>query len=182
MFLLLKHLFTPGLPAGGNTAELKRVWTTIQGHGHSLQPVSLLMSLAHSVQEAYDLAHTWKLSNSEKRLGVFVVQHRDTAYAPDTPIKFYQDLLVDGGPLDSTLELLYYCGNVSMAKEIEEWRIPKLPVTGKDLKLAGFPAGPGMGRLLRQLHVRWKESYFTLGKEELMTVAQKTQGRLGPTS
>ena len=162
--------------------ELKRVWTTMQDHGHSLQPVSLLMSLAHSVQEAYDLAHTWKLSNSEKRLGVFVVQHRDAACTPDTPIKFYQDLLVDGAPLDSTLELLYYCGHVSVAKEIKEWTVPKLPVTGKDLKLAGFPAGPGMGRLLRQLHVRWKESYFTLGKEELMAVAQKTQGRPEPVS
>jgi len=166
-----------GLPAGGNVAELEQVWTTMRDHGHRLQPATLLMSLTHSVQEAYHLARTWKLSNNEKRLGVFVVQHRNTAYNSGTPIKFYQDLLVDGAPIDSVLELLYYCGRVDVATELEIWKVPKLPVNGKDLKMTGFQAGPGMGRLLKVLHVKWKESYFTLSREELMAVAEKMKGR-----
>ena len=176
----LIHLFSilcVGLPADGCIAELERVWTTMYGHGHRLQPATLLMSLTHSVQEAYDLARAWKLSNNEKRLGVFVVQHKDTAYTPETPIKFYQDLLVDGAPTDSVLELLYYCGHVGVAKELEKWKVPKLPVNGKDLKAAGFQVGPGIGRLLKMLHVKWKESYFTLTKEELMAAAEKTKRR-----
>ena len=143
--------------------------------GHTLQPVSLLMTLIHTVQEAYDLAHRWKLSTNEKRLGVTVVQHRDKAYHPTTQIKFYQDLLVDGVPLSSVLELLYYCGHDEMAGEIARWKIPKCPVNGKDLKEAGYKEGPAIGRLLKQLHSKWKDNYFTLSKEELLEVAVKTR-------
>ena len=157
--------------------ELDRVWSAMRVHQHPLQPVSLLMTLIHTVQEAYDLAHQWKLSNNEKRLGAFVVQHRDKAYHPDTSIKYYQDLLVDRAPLSSITELLYYCGHVDTAREIAEWRVPKFPVNGKDLQLAGVSAGPELGRILKLLQEKWKESYFTLSKEELMDFVVKTQAK-----
>ena len=149
----------------------------MQGHHYTLQPVTLLVTLVHTVQEAYDLSHSWKLSNNEKRLGGFVAQHREHGYSPDTPLKFYQDLLVDGSPLYCVVELLHYCGRGKTAEELGRWKVPRLPVSGKDLKEAGFKVGPEFGRLLRTLHSRWKESYFTLSREELLEAAVRMRDR-----
>ncbi len=84
------YLLPSGLPSDGNLEELDRVWTRSHLQGNSLQPVSLLVTLIHTVGEAYDIAHHWKLSNNEKRLGVFVVEHRMKAYNSDTNMKYYQ--------------------------------------------------------------------------------------------
>ena len=168
-----------GLPKDGNVGELQRVWTSMKEHGETLQPVTLLMTLIHTVQEAYDLAHAWKLSNDEKRLGVFVVQHRDKAYKVATPMKYYQDLLVDGSYLSSVTELLNYCDKVGMAEELKRWQVPKLPANGKDLKEVGFHPGTEMGSILRLLKIKWKESCFTLNKEELIEIATKTRIKQG---
>ena len=170
------YMYT-GLPPNGNLDELEKVWSAMQSHGHTLQPVSLLVTLIHTPQEAHDLAITWKLSNDEKRLGTFVTQHRKKSYLVDTPIKYYFDLLVDGAWPKSVIEVLWYCGNVEMAGEVIKWveNIPKLPVTGKDLKGIGVSQGPEMGGLLKLLKDKWKDSYFTMNKEELLELAQKTR-------
>lgn len=166
-----------GLPDGGSLTELEQVWGRMRDHGYPLQPVTLLMTLVHSTQEAYDLTHQWKLSNNEKRLGAFVVQHRTKTYSSDTPIKYYQDLVVGGAPRSSVLELLHYCGLPQTASEVAQWRVPRFPVNGKDLMGVGFRAGPEMGRVLHVLQERWKESYFTLSREELLEAALKTGDR-----
>ena len=64
-----------------------------------------------------------------------------------------------------------------MAGEVGKWieNMPKLPVTGKDLKAIGVGQGPEMGGLLKLLKNKWKESYFTMNREELLELAQKTR-------
>ena len=64
-----------------------------------------------------------------------------------------------------------------MANEVSKWleNMPKLPVTGKDLKVIGVGQGPEMGGLLKLLKNKWKESYFTLNREELLELAQRTR-------
>ena len=153
------------------------MWSAMRSHGRTLQPVSLLVTLIHTAQEAHDLAIAWKLSNDEKRLGTFIAQHRKKSYLSDTPIKYYLDLLVDGAWPKSVVELLWYCGNSKMANEVAKWleNMPKLPVTGKDLKGIGVGQGPEMGGILKLIKTKWKESYFTLNREELLELAQKTR-------
>lgn len=172
-----KFLCCVGLPSNGNLDELEKVWSAMRSHGQTLQPVSLLVTLIHTTQEAHDLAITWKLSNDEKRLATFIAQHRKKSYLADTPVKYYLDLLVDGAWPKSVVELLWYCGNSEMANEVAKWleNVPKLPVTGKDLKAIGVAQGPEMGGLLNLLKNKWKESYFTLNREELLELAQKTR-------
>ena len=166
-----------GLPPNGNLDELERVWSTMRSHGQTLQPVSLLVTLIHTPQEAHDLAIAWKLSNDEKRLGTFVASHRKKSYHIDTPLKYYLDLLVDGAWPQSVIELLWYCGHVEMAGEVIKWveNMPKLPVTGRELKGIGVVQGPEMGSLLKLLKDKWKDSYFTMNKEELLELAKKTR-------
>ena len=139
---------------------------------HTLQPISLLTALVNSEAEAQQLATAWKLSNSERYLAKFVCLHRSAALASSTPIKYFKDLLVDQAQLKSVLEVLHYAGQHEMCEHLQEWPIPSLPVNGRDLKEAGIPVGPEFGRLLRRLHEKWKESYFTLTKEELLTQLQ----------
>lgn len=157
--------------------ELKKVWSAMRSHGQTLQPVSLLVTLIHTTQEAHDLAIAWKLSNDEKRLATFIATHRKKSYLADTPIKYYLDLLVDGAWAKSVVELLWYCGNVDAANEVIKWleNLPKLPVTGKDLKGIGVSQGPEVGSLLKLLKDKWKESYFAMNKEELLELAERTR-------
>ena len=145
-----------------------------------LQPVTLLVTLIHTIPEAYDLAHAWKLSNNEKKLGAFIVKHREKAYNPDTPTKYYQDMLVDGEPASFVLELLHYSGNMKMAEQISNWKVPMLPVNGNDLKEEGFQPGPGVneiGSILRRIKTKWKDSYYTMNKEELLEFAHKIRSK-----
>ncbi len=167
-----QHLFFGvGLPEDGNVVELERAWCAMCGRGHTPRPEALLMSLVNTVQESYDLSHVWKLSNDEKRLGAFIVQHRELACQAKTPLKTFQDMIVDGALVRSTVELLRYCDRHELAEEVDKWRVPKVPVNGHDLKVAGFRTGSEMGSILKLLKAQWKESYFTLNKEELLKLA-----------
>lgn len=170
------HCFA-GLPKDGNVEELEKVWKSMRHKSLLLQPVSLLMALVHTEEEAYDLSHRWKLSNNEKRLGVFIVGHRRQAYDPDMPFKVCQDFLVDGVPRRTVVELLHYCSRDNLATELQEWRVPKFPLNGKDLQTIGFKPGPLLGRVLRHLQDKWKESYFTLDRDDLMERAEKERER-----
>ena len=150
----------------------------MQARGGTLQSVSLLMSLVHSKEEADALCSSWKMSNNEKKLGTFVVEHRTLGYRPDLRIKTCQDFLVDGVSRSSVLELLHYCDRQGLATELQQWKVPKFPVSGRDMLSAGFKTGPALGKKMRQLHDKWKESYFTLSKEELLeTVCRENQHR-----
>ena len=169
---------SPGLPEEGDLAEFEKVWTAMKAReADTLQPVSLLMALVSSAEEAHLLALKWKLSNSERKLGVFLVEHRALGYRADLQLKSCQDLLVDGAPSRSVVELLLYCHRPGLAGETEKWSVPKFPVNGRDLQSAGVQRGPLMGRVLRQLRDKWKESYFTLSREELMDSALRDQHR-----
>ena len=145
----------------------------MQARGATLQPVSLLVTLIHTVQEAYDLAHKWKLSNSEKRLGVFVVEHRALGYSPELQIKTCQDFLIDGVPCSSVVEMLHYCDRPGLARDLLHWKVPKFPVNGRDLQSAGYKPGPALGKAMRQLQEKWKESYYTLSREDLLQTAKQ---------
>ena len=163
--------FFAGLPDEGNLNEFERVWTAMKRRGDSLKSVSLLMSLVHSVEESYLLAHNWKLSNNDKRLGVFVVENRALGYKSDLKIKTFQDFLVDGIPCSSVVEVLYYCDRPDIASQLQQWKVPIFPVSGKDLQSAGFKPGRDMGKMIKQLRDKWKESYFTLTRQDLLEVA-----------
>ena len=43
------------------------------------------------------------------------------------------------------------------------------------MKGIGVSQGPEMGGLLKLLKDKWKDSYFTMNKEELLDLAQRTK-------
>ena len=148
------------------------MWKSMRDGCYHLQPVSLLVALVHTVEEAYQLAEAWKLSNNEKRLGAFIAEHRAVSYCLDTSFKYFQDLVVDGSPLPSVQELVYYCGRVEYAIRLSQWTVPSFPVNGTDILAAGFKKGPAVGKLLSHLRLKWKENDFKLDKTELLALAK----------
>ena len=50
----------------------------------------------------------------------------------------------------------------------QNWPIPKLPITGRDLLQAGVASGPAMGQVLRNLEDWWVANDFVSTREDLL--------------
>jgi poly(A) polymerase len=57
-----------------------------------------------------------------------------------------------------------------MLVEAETFDPPAFPVSGDDLKKAGIPAGPQLGKTLDTLRRSWVESGFILSRERLLAI------------
>lgn len=140
------------------------------------QPVTLLVTLIDTCEQARDLCLKWKLSNHEKDLAEFIVSNRHLSVPEDTPLKPYQDFIVSLSTAvtvdlvrNRVYELLQYEGKLNEYNEIKNWVIPDFPVTGKDLKDHGIKPGREFGKILNSLKDMWVKSYYTLTKENLMS-------------
>lgn len=163
-----------GLPAftKEHFEEFDKVWS----HAQDLNPhpVTLLVTLVDTVEDAEKLCVLWKLSNNEKNLACFLATYR---YRNNEEIsrKFYQDILVEKcNPKnihvvrEQVVELLKYEGKEELIEAIAKWDIPKFPLTGTDLKQKGIKPGPTFGKILNDLKELWMRSYYQLSREELI--------------
>ena len=157
-------------------AEFTAVWSRLTSQNHyTLDPITLLITLVPSPQDAESLAKKWKLSNAERQLGVFVATHRKAAGLETTLLKYFQDLLVNKCLKEHVTEVLNYCGRVDDVRVIEQWKVAVFPVNGTDLKRINIPSGAVMGRMLRQMKDKWVDSYYTLTKDELIDMFLKNR-------
>ena len=170
-----------GLPhvSAAKLEMFKTVWRGMKNY--TPEAVTLLVSLVDDVESVELLAKKLKLSNAEKQIGRFIASHRDLPDHTDFPLKSYQDILVSGSAKYTeqlrrhVIELLYYKGNIDLVKDIKEWQVPAFPVNGNDLKQYDIKPGPNFGKILNRLKSAWKESYYTLSREELL---DKVEGLL----
>ena len=164
-----------GMPPKGNLEEFGIIWKRMRAFRS--KPMSLLVSLVVNLDDVYQLVHHWKLSNLERRLGTFIVSHREPNPDGDL-LKPYQDLLMRSQPerrietRENVVELLRYLGRPEMAKEMETWREPGFPVNGGDLKSLGIKPGPIYKTILEELREHWIELDFKPSKEEILQVCR----------
>ncbi|KAL5008748.1 hypothetical protein ScPMuIL_014329 [Solemya velum] len=135
-------------------------------------PMTRLSALLIQENEVYNLNKRLKMSSDELKLGVFIVNHREDNTA-SLPLKHYQDLLIDTvgkepKVRERIIELLKYNGDQKILLEFSEWTAPKFPVTGYDLMNGKVPKGPVFTKTLIELRKLWKQSDYTLTKEELL--------------
>ena len=147
-----------------------------------LRPESLLSTLTHTGEQFSDLADSWRLSRRQKQTGIFIATHRGVAYDRETPLKHFQDMLVQKNPSDYVLEMLRYCDRVDYVVELEKWPIPAMPVNGDDLIKAGVAPDRKMGLILRALQKIWMEGGYTLSKDELMGKVEEVGVAVGGVS
>ena len=122
--------------------------------------------------QLYHLHDRVKMSNDEKEISLFVINHRDDNFLPE-PFSHCQDLICDlpGGSIKTkvrVIELVKYMSDRSLLKLVEEWTPPRFPVRGEDLLEAGVPKGRAVGKVLGFLQQKWKESHYLAGTKELL--------------
>lgn len=65
------------------------------------------------------------------------------------------------------VELLKY-NNSPFIEDLEQWDIPKFPITGNMLKEQGVESGRFMGLVMMELRANWADSDFSLSVDELL--------------
>ncbi|WP_312797780.1 CCA tRNA nucleotidyltransferase [Tianweitania sp.] len=59
----------------------------------------------------------------------------------------------------------------ALLSHADGWESPTFPISGADLMAQGVPAGPELGRLLKELEAEWSASDFTHDREALLARA-----------
>jgi tRNA nucleotidyltransferase/poly(A) polymerase len=93
------------------------------------------------------------------------VQNRDKKLDEKTAKMMWTDKKIKK---HHVIELAKYLGKQNLVDMLENWQTPTFPVTGKDLQAAGIKPGPAMGQILAKLEAKWKESGYTLDKDQLL--------------
>ena len=65
-------------------------------------------------------------------------------------------------------EVMKYRGERELLEEWVQWKPPVFPIGGKDLRDYGCPPGKMYSMVLDVLKNRWKESDFTMTKDDLI--------------
>jgi tRNA nucleotidyltransferase (CCA-adding enzyme) len=56
----------------------------------------------------------------------------------------------------------------------ESWDPPSFPVSGNDIMAVSSVSGPALGKMIKDLKLVWRESGFTMTKEKLLALVNKT--------
>ncbi|XP_056381008.1 CCA tRNA nucleotidyltransferase 1, mitochondrial isoform X2 [Hyla sarda] len=168
-----------GLPENGNLEEFSRVCS--QAVHLSPKPMTLLTALFSHPDGVQKLDLRLKISKEEKGLALFLLKERKELTAEHTerePLKPFQDYVTDSRETDAhkkVCELLKYQGEERLLRQMEQWTLPRFPVSGHDLRRMGISSGKEIGRILQELRESWKESGYQTGKEELLNSVSRSQ-------
>ncbi|XP_059176457.1 CCA tRNA nucleotidyltransferase 1, mitochondrial-like isoform X2 [Physella acuta] len=159
-----------GLQKASNFRELYLVCERTEDV--SYHHMTRMTALLDDEADVYKLHERNKLSNEELAMALFIVKHRGDKMEDDLQ-SYCIDLHTDssGGDTKVTnkiVELMKYCGHHKMAEEFPSVKLPQLPVSGHDLTQNNVPRGPKFASTLNELRKIWKDSRYTLSKEELI--------------
>ncbi|CAL1678988.1 unnamed protein product [Lasius platythorax] len=164
-----KHI---GLPEEPVVENFRTVYQRALSNNVTLKPISLIVSMLKNEDEVMTLHGRLKLSNSERDLALFLVQHRE--YKPcERPLKPYQQLIFVQPTMrydvyrEYVREVLRYRGAMELLDELEQWKIPKFPINGivmrervQNIKM--------IGQVLIMLKQIWTDEDFKLTSEQLL--------------
>jgi tRNA nucleotidyltransferase (CCA-adding enzyme) len=145
-----------GLPVH-NTGEVRR----LQPYKSSILSLAAMLS---DEREARDLVERWRMSGDERDRLLFYVRYKDQRLDEQTA----KNMVVDGANQSWVSRLLILQGQVGLANKIKRWDVPTFPIGGRDLQEKGVAPGPEMGKLLKRLKSEWKESGYTLTRDQLL--------------
>lgn len=158
-----KHI---GLPVKPDTKSMKVLIERIKGL--TVSPVTIISSLFKNAEEFETFHVRCRLSNQEKHIGLFIIEHRES----EEPLKNFQTLLLmprlPPVTREQITELFKYRGDVAKLDAFEKWEAPKLPINGNDLLKCGVPPGKQLGNVMNQLKLHWISKDFLSTKEELL--------------
>ncbi|KAK7103102.1 hypothetical protein V1264_018065 [Littorina saxatilis] len=159
-----------GLPDKVNEKEYERVCEAASPL--SPQAVAFMTALLYTEDQVYALNKRLKMSKEEVKTSLFILTHRADPI-PTPPLRYCMDLHNDTVARepkvkDRISELLKYRGEAALLAEFQTWTPPRFPITGHDLFSKSVPKGPVFAKTLNDLRALWKESNYTLTKEDLL--------------
>lgn len=138
--------------------------------------LALLPIMAENISavEALEiLAVRWRLSNELKKYLFILITHiNDVSY--NIPLARQKHLLRTlGKEVFTSIVLLKIAltpaENYSQIMELaQNWQIPIMPISGKDLIALGISEGKELGKKLHELEILWEKSDYKLSKEKLL--------------
>lgn len=148
--MLARGIFRPVLPEIESAAPLARLVALERDAGVPPQPIRRLAALLPRDPEiANAVAARLRLSKTQRArlLGALAVPlpPREAAYRSGTEIAIDQLLLSDG-PAEEI---------VAAVRDVAEWDVPRLPITGGAIVARGIGAGPEVAGLMQAVEARW---------------------------
>ena len=158
--------------------------------GWQPDPLARLMTMIPPrADRAEAVAKRWKLSNAERARLLAWTKAADIDTGTDET-GLAQAMYRDGqqpvldrvrhalaglrAKADTDAGMLETVGRmVRLERFAESWTRPVFPVSGRDLRAAGFEEGTALGKALRDLENRWIASGFSLNRETLLAEAEK---------
>ncbi|XP_034238421.1 CCA tRNA nucleotidyltransferase 1, mitochondrial [Thrips palmi] len=163
-----------GLPKEHNMDELHYVIDRTKDF--QLNPVSYLAAVLNNMSEAITLNSRLKLSVFERELAYFIVANRGEELSEKPLLPFQKLMLHTKFKLSDVqqwcVETLRYNGRHKLAEEMKEWTMPRLPVTGNDLK-DHVTQTKKMALVVRKLKDYWADNDYKPGTEELISIVPK---------
>ncbi|XP_029173206.1 CCA tRNA nucleotidyltransferase 1, mitochondrial isoform X1 [Nylanderia fulva] len=161
-----------GLPQELVVENFRIVYQRARSNDVTLKPVSLIVSMLKNENEVMTLHGRLKLSNSDRDLALFLVQHRE--YMPcETPLKPYQRLIFVQPASKHELyrefvkEVLRYRGATDLLDELERWKIPRFPINGNAMR-ERVANQKLIGEVFIHLKNMWVDEDFKLTEEQLL--------------
>ena len=169
-----------GLPQNADLDEFERVYNCTKNlDPHYMTYVTALLSNENDL----DIYHTRvKFSKLHVNIARFILKHRCVDVEPSKLQSWYVDVLVEydkqlgfkhksgsmGSRINYFLEFLKYRGDANALEYFQNFRIPKFPVKGYDVKDKTGTKGKDVGLVLNMLYQLWKESRYTATTSELL--------------
>lgn len=152
---ILRAVLPEILPAAvGRLEELVRAERDASVEGDALRRLSALLPREPIVAEK--VAARLKLSNkARKRL----------ATAADPNLDGSIHALAYWIGIEGAIDRLLLAGQADAAKELRDWTVPKLPISGGTLINRGLEAGPSVARTLQAIERRWVSEGFPSGAD-----------------
>lgn len=133
------------------------------------------LAILMTVMPPGELQAKWRLSNEEMRISAVVLsvarllgdfRVNEAAYR-------HPASLADGVEVAAVLSNWGEAGKAALREQLERLDVPRFPLTGGDLIVAGLKPGPALGAELERLERTWIEGGFTLDRDALMRMAKR---------
>lgn len=163
-----------GIPKQIDVDNFQIVYQRALANNITLKPISLIISMLRDECEVMTLHKRLKLSNSERDLAFFLIQHREPKLCMDNPLRPYQSLVFVQSTNKHNVyreyikEVLKYLGAMQLLDEFEKWVIPRFPISGESLRKYDVERPKTYGYIINRLKQIWVTEDFKLTTEQLM--------------
>jgi len=150
------------LPDGADLAALTRLLSVEETGDRLLRLAAVMQGDAATGQR---LARRFHLSGKERDRLLLLLSPPVKLVEGDDQTALTRKAYDIGAAALADLALLL--GDADLADRARQVAVPRFPLQGRDAMALGMPAGPAVGRLLRDMEAAWKDGGFATSEAEL---------------